>query len=42
MKTIIKKNTIYNSVMQHFPATSKETAIDIAIQGGANFQFYNK
>jgi DNA-binding MurR/RpiR family transcriptional regulator len=31
---------IYDSVMASFPATAHESAIDIAIQGGVNWQFY--
>lgn len=30
---------IYNSVLKSFPATSKESAYDIAIQDGIKFQF---
>jgi hypothetical protein len=32
----------YKSVMDSFPKTSHESAIDIAIQGGVNFQFITK
>lgn len=31
---------IYDSVMSSFPATSHEKALDVAIQGGIDFQFY--
>jgi hypothetical protein len=30
---------IYDSVLKSFPATSKESAYDAAIQGGVKFQF---
>lgn len=33
---------IYNSIMNSFPKTPKESAINYAIQGGVNFQFYPK
>ncbi len=33
---------IFNSIMANFPATSKETAMDKAINGGANWQFLPK
>ena len=31
---------VYNSVMDHFPATSHGTAYNAAVQGGVKFQFY--
>jgi len=31
---------IYDSVMFYFPATSHESAMNAALQGGCNFQFY--
>lgn len=33
---------IYNSIMQNFPATSHESALDGALQGGVNWQFYQR
>ena len=33
---------IYASVIANFPATKHENALDIALQGGVNFQFINK
>lgn len=33
---------IYNSVMSHFPATSHESAMDAALQGGVRLQFIPK
>jgi len=32
----------YDSVMLYFPATSKDAAIDAAIQGGVRFNFISK
>jgi len=37
-----KEKKIYNSVLENFPATSREYAYDIAIQGGIKFQFMSK
>lgn len=37
-----KEKKIYNSVIQHFPATSKESAYDVAIQGGVKWNFIPK
>jgi hypothetical protein len=31
---------IYDSIMIAFPATSHESALDKALQGGVNWQFY--
>lgn len=31
---------IYNAIIKAFPATSHETALDTALQGGVNWQFY--
>lgn len=31
---------IYNAIMTAFPATSHESALDKALQGGVNWQFY--
>lgn len=33
---------IYNSIMASFPNTSHESALDKAVNGGANFQFIPK
>lgn len=33
---------IYNSILRSFPKTPKESALNYAIQGGVNFQFYPK
>lgn len=33
---------IYDSIMSHFPATSHESAMDAALQGGVNWQFIPK
>jgi len=32
----------YDAVMRNFPATSRESAIDAAIQGGVEFDFIPK
>ena len=37
-----KERKIYNSVMEHFPATSHESAYDVAIAGGVNWQYHPK
>lgn len=37
-----KQKRIYDSVMDNFPASSHETALNIAIQGGIKFQFIPK
>lgn len=37
-----KELKIYRSVMQHFPASSHDSAYDAAIQGGCNWQFISK
>lgn len=37
-----KQLKIYNSVLANFPATSRDTALEIAIQGGVKFDFKNK
>jgi hypothetical protein len=37
-----EERKIYESVMRNFPATSKESAIDVAVQGGAKFDFIPK
>lgn len=31
---------IYDAIMTSFPATSHESALDKALQGGVNWQFY--
>lgn len=31
---------IYDAIMTAFPATSHESALDKALQGGVNWQFY--
>lgn len=31
---------IYDAIMVSFPETSHESALDIALQGGVNLQFY--
>lgn len=33
---------IYNAILRSFPATSKASAYDYAIQGGVKFEHYNK
>ncbi len=33
---------IYDSIMRNFPSTKKESALDIALQGGVRFQFIFK
>lgn len=33
---------IYDAVMTSFPATAHESAVNVATQGGANFQFISK
>lgn len=33
---------IFNSIMNNFPKTSRESAIDIALQGGIRFNFIYK
>ena len=42
MRLTKSEKKIYDSVMRSFPATAHESAMDIAIQGGANFQFIPK
>jgi len=37
-----KEKKIYDAVMNDFPATSPESAYDIAIQGGVRWQFIQK
>jgi hypothetical protein len=37
-----KEKKIYDAIMKDFPATNPESAYDIAIQGGTNFQFIYK
>ncbi len=37
-----KDRKIYDSILQHFPATSHLAAMDYALQGGARFQLINK
>ena len=34
-----EEKKIYDSIMINFPATSHESALDHAWQGGANFQY---
>lgn len=41
-KLTAEEQKIYNSVMANFPATSHESALDVAIQGGIKFQFIPK
>ncbi len=31
---------IYDSILNHFPVTSHDSAMDAALQGGVNWQFY--
>lgn len=38
-KLTAKELKIYNSVMQSFPATDPESALNVAWQGGIKFQF---
>lgn len=33
---------IYEAIMTAFPATSHESALDKALEGGVNWQFYPK
>ena len=33
---------IYNAIMRAFPATTHESALDKALQGGVNWQFYQR
>ena len=42
MKLTRKERKIFNAIMRSFPATSKETAYDQAINGGVKFQFIPK
>ena len=42
MRLTKSEKKIYDSVMASFPATAHESAMDIAIQGGVNFQFIPK
>lgn len=37
-----KEKRIFDSIMNHFPATSFESAFNKAIEGGVNFQFICK
>jgi hypothetical protein len=37
----IEEWAIYNSILQMFPNTSHEIALDAALQGGVDFQFVN-
>lgn len=37
-----EEKKIYDSVMANFPATSHESALNIALQGGIKFQFTSK
>jgi hypothetical protein len=39
IKLTQEEQKIYDSVMQYFPATSHESALNIALQGGIDFQF---
>lgn len=39
-KLTSKEKRIYDSVMSNFPATPHESALDAALQGGKDFQFY--
>jgi hypothetical protein len=41
-KLTLKELKIYKSVLASFPATSHESAYNVAIQGGVKFQFYPK
>ena len=42
LKLTVKERRIYDSILTSFPATAKESAYDIAIQGGVNFQYISK
>ena len=37
-----KEKKIYDSVMKNFPASSPDSAYNVAIQGGIKFQFVSK
>lgn len=37
-----KEKKIYNSIIDNFKETSHESAYNIAIQGGVNWQFISK
>jgi DNA-binding MurR/RpiR family transcriptional regulator len=37
-----KEKKIYYSIKQSFPATSHESAMDVALQGGVKWQFISK
>lgn len=37
-----EERKIYDATMSHFPATSHDTAMDAALQGGIRFQFIPK
>lgn len=39
IKLTPQEQKIYDSVMANFPATSHESAINIALQGGVKYQF---
>jgi hypothetical protein len=41
-KLTAEEKKIYDAIMQSFPATSHEYALDAAWQGGVKFQFYPK
>lgn len=34
-----EERKIYDSVLSNFPATSHDSAYNVAVQGGTNFQF---
>jgi hypothetical protein len=43
LKSLTKdEKKIYDSVIRNFPATSPDSAYNIAIQGGVSFQFIQK
>lgn len=42
MKLTLEQRKIFNAILKAFPATSKETAYNHAINGGVKFQFIPK
>lgn len=42
IKLTPSEQRIYNSVMANFPATSHESALNVALQGGIKFQFISQ
>jgi hypothetical protein len=41
-KMTVEEQKIYDSIMGSFPSTSPESAYNVAIQGGINFQYISK